>query len=246
MYCDFKNDGWTLLATFEQPEGFYTPSIPLATYNSFFSPETASGLWIHGNSHGQPLQEEPLQDGSWHFKSQNWNNYLHVNKTYQLRQKVFKGKGSNKYHVFDVAHNFTYTGYTDQNSAPDSIEYRAWRMTNRYVIEDTTGIPWDIKPEIVNFWLPFSSGATGNLFTACAGFSYDTGGCYKTVIAQRRFGDAGIIGSTADASDPGMSWAPHTNTENNFDIALAHQSAGIYGSSGAGIVLAYWIRGLSA
>ncbi len=247
MYCDFKNGGWTLLATFEQPEGFYTSSISADLYSSYFNPGDGdpTKLWINGNSQGQPLQEEPVANGSWHFKSQNWNSYLHVNKTYQLRQKVFKGNGTGKFHVFDVAHNFTYTGYTDQNRAPDSVMYRAWRMTNRYVIEDTTGIPWDVKPEIVNFWLPFTWAATGSYITGCYGFAYDTNGCNKWDSLQRRYGDAGIIGSTSDSSDPGLAWAPHTNMGLvNFDIVYTHQSTTVYGNSGAGIVLAYWIRGI--
>ncbi len=219
----------------------YASAMTQAMYNAYFGVSTASKLWINGNAESAPLSQEPLQDANVHVKSQNWMGVLTAGKVYQLRQRIFKGAGTNKWAIFDVAYNFTYYGFTAQDQTTVAAN-RALSLTNRLVLLDTTGISWNTPVETVLFWLPFSSAVTGNVYTACGSYALESTGCGMTTASIRRYGSAGIIGSAQDFNDPALSWAPHLNSDAGNDIAYCHQNTGVYGMSGDGMWLSYWVR----
>ena len=205
--------------------------------------------WIQGNAEARPLSPEPLVDGLFHIRSVSWDSVLMAGRNYQLRQRFFKGAAGSKTAVFDVLYSFTYQGFIVQDQGQATPGERAFVLTGRTVLTDTTGITWNTPVEQVLFWLPFSPSATGNLYTACGSFAIESSGCGAggATSASRRYGNSGIIGTTADSNDPAASWAPHFNLGAPFDIVYVHQASNIYGltgAPGAPIFLAYYISPL--
>ena len=191
-----------------------------------------------------------MVDGAWHIKSLNWDSVLVVGRSYMLRQRFFKGTGGSKTAVFDVAYSFTYNGYVLQDQSTLTSN-RVLILTNRRVFTDTTGIVWNTPKETVQFWLPFSSavGTSLPVFTACGAYSTGPDACGASSASSRRYGNAGIIGSSTDSNDPAGGWAPHMNAAGVFDIIVVHQAGGVYGSTSANspsapISLQYWISPL--
>ncbi len=233
-----------MLATFEQPAGQTVQNISQSFYDTYFGVASAASLWIKGNSEALPLSTDPMQDGQFHVKSHKWEDFLVSGRQYELRQRFYKGTGNAKTAVVDIAYTFTCSGYTTQDEAP--LADRGWVLTNRRVIADTTLIAWDTPVETVRFWLPFSRAVSGTLYTGCSAYEFDASACNKNLDFTRRFGNAGIIGATPDGTDPGASWAPHTNADPNtpLDLVYVHQGLSVYGATGHGMMLTYWIRPL--
>lgn len=234
VYCDMETDGggWTLMAKFSQHTSVV--SMSAATYSAYFD----DGLWIEGASEGSPLDTTGTYD-DFHVESLDWRKFLAPGAQYALRQRAYKGSGTD---VFDVAYDFTYGGFVVQNDTPESE--RSWSLTNRRVLTDETGIAWHTPIEAVHFWLPFRSiGVEGALYTACGSFDFSSSGCLHTTTTARRYGNAGIMGSSADSADPALAWMPHTNISSAYDILFAHGDASsTYGVSGDPMVGMYWIR----
>ena len=236
---------WKLLATFEQPVNKTVNHMSQKMYDEFFN--DGANIWIHGNSEGAPLSTTPLNDGEFHVKSHDWRALLCPGKSYRLRQQVFKT--ANKRQIFDVSYTFTYNGVTMQDQVTDPSKHasdRAWVLTDRVVLKDTTSIAWDANQGgVTRFWLPFGGGVAGMVYSACDAFSYENWSQkYKHV--RRRYGCCGIMGSRPNGHDGAFAWAPLTDGS-TFDIAFVHQASGVYGTSGGltgPVLLAYWIAEL--
>ena len=245
VYCEFSHGfSWTLLSAFEQPRGASMSDLTRREYRHF-SNDPINNIWIHRNAEF-PIPATPAQDGYFHVASHDWESFLQIGHKYKLRQQFFKTKKRNL--IFDVAYTFTYTGILMQDDAKNSVQYkndRAWVLTDRQVLEDTSGIQWDVKNETVRFWLPFSSSVVGRVYTGCLGFEFSSNGCTKSNGDSRRPGSAGIIGATADEGDPAASFAPHLDASHPYaDIVYVNQANHIYGAtsgSGGPIFLTYWI-----
>ena len=234
------------MASFEQPAGQSNSALPQAMYNAY---SLNVPLWIQGSAEARPLSPEPLVDGSFHIRSVSWDSVLMAGRNYQLRQRFFKGAGVSKTAIFDVAYTFTDQGFIMQDQGQATPGERAFVLTSRTVLTDTTGIAWNTPVEQVLFWLPFTTTATGNLYTACGSYLIEPTGCGAGGAGStaRRYGNAGIIGTTADGNDPAGSWAPHFNAAGTYDIVFVHQASNVYGQTGApgtGIYLAYYISPL--
>ena len=243
VYCDLATDGggWALLAKFSQAAAF--SSLPPETYAAYFG--SAGGeLWIEGTAERAPATPVPAYDplDPYRVESVDWREHLVPGHTYELRQRFFKNDGAAPADLaFDAKWTFTYNGYVTQDDALPESE-RAWKLTGRTVLSDDTGIAWDVDPDYQLFWLPFTSSVSGNLYTGCGGYAFDAGGCARATAANRRYGDAGIMGHAADAADPAGAWAPHTNTTLAYDVVYVHQANGLYGLTGAAMTLQYWVR----
>lgn len=248
MYCEFTSPAtsWTLLSTFEQPRGVSIAELNASVYNQYCA---HAPIWIQGNSEGLPLSPDPVGDGKFHIRSQDWRSILQIGRQYQLRQRFFKGLG--KTLVMDVAYTFRYNGYVLQDQTSNSFE-RIWPLSDRVVLFDSTGIPWDVKAETVSFFLPYTADVVGPVFNACDGFYHGVlpGNPACSVAAARLFGSAGIIGSQTDVNDAAGGWAPmFFNDYNGRDIVWVHQpptqNGAVYGStggSGGPIFLSYWVN----
>ncbi len=75
----------------------------------------------------------------------------------------------------------------------------------------------------MRFGLPMVPGVDSSVYTGCDGFQFGAAGCSLFDLAARRFGNAGIFGSSPDSLDPAASFAPNMNPGNNSDIVFAHQ-----------------------
>jgi len=237
-YCDLTTagGGWMLMAKFTQ----HVPvdQVPLATYQAYFG-ATGGDLWIEGEAMAVPTSPAYVDDAAFHFESVDWRQHLVTGGRYELRQEFFKATGADH---FDVRFRFTYNGHVTQGSAANEWQ-RAWQLLDRQVVTDTTGIDWDVDPSHALFWLPFKSTATGTLYTACGGYTFAAGGCYSSDPAQRRFGNAGVMGLGFDSDDPAGSWGPHMNTTSPHDIVYVHQASNtVYGKTGAKMALLFWVR----
>ncbi|TNF28381.1 MAG: hypothetical protein EP329_17975 [Deltaproteobacteria bacterium] len=240
VYCDMATDsgGWTLLAKFSQHQRI--DALALATYQAYFGP-TGGALWTTGNADARPTSPAPTYDG-YHLESVDWREHLVPGHTYELRQRFFKNDGAVAGdQTFDAVWTFTYNGFVTQDAATPESE-RAWHLSQRTVLTDDTGISWNPEPDYDLFWLPFSSNITGNMYSGCGGYAFDTGGCSRTTATYRRYGNAGIIGKTADLKDPAGAWAPHFNAAQIYDIVYTHQANTVYGVTGAPMTLQYWVR----
>ena len=246
MYCEFSHGyAWSLLSTFEQPRGSDMTDIATTEYHRFIMRKKVPLSWINGLSK-PPLSAAPAQDGYFNVRSHDWGKVLIVGQKYKLRQQFFKTKKRSL--IFDVAYTFTYNGVLHQDDVKSSADYkndRAWVLTDREVLQDKTGIDWDVQDETVRFWLPFSNDVIGRVYTGCAGFELSSLGCDKSIELRRRQGSAGIIGSTADEHDPAASFAPHFDALYvQRDIVYVHQANHVYGitgGKGGPIFLSYWI-----
>ncbi|TNF32421.1 MAG: hypothetical protein EP329_10250 [Deltaproteobacteria bacterium] len=237
-WCDLTTagGGWMLMAKFTQHTT--VDQVPLATYEAYFG-STGGDLWIEGQAMAVPTSTSYVDDNAFHFESVDWRDHLTTNGRYELRQEFFKATGADH---FDARFRFTYNGHVTQGSASNEWQ-RAWQLLDRQVIADTTGITWDVDASHELFWLPFKSTATGTLYTACGGYMFDTGGCYKSDPAQRRFGNAGVMGLAYDSNDPAGAWAPHLNANSTHDIVYVHQASTTkYGKTGQKMALLFWVR----
>ncbi|PKN54204.1 MAG: hypothetical protein CVU56_27795 [Deltaproteobacteria bacterium HGW-Deltaproteobacteria-14] len=241
-YCDQTTTvggvtgGWMLMAKFSQHQSIDGLSSTL--YDQYFG-AAGGALWIEGNAMAVPTSTTLLED-NYHVESVAWADYLATGHRYELRQNFFKPAGAA---TFDAAFRFTYNGATTQDgTTPEWL--RAWQLLDRRVISDTTGIPWNVETDYHRFWLPFSSAATGNLYTGCASYGFEATGCGKDDVSgnARRYGNAGVIGHASDNNDPAAAWAPHMNRSSTYDVVFVHQAAATYGVTGAKMALLYWIR----
>ncbi|TNF24887.1 MAG: hypothetical protein EP329_24170 [Deltaproteobacteria bacterium] len=238
FYCDMDpahdGGGWMLMAKFTQNQGI--DGLPQTTYDAYFK----NALWIEGASDGTPTTPEPDYLASYVIESADWADYLVTGKHYRLRQQLFKGTWASPAAELDVHYGFDYNGYTTQ--APTTPEAsRVWPLDDRQELVNTTGITWDTSDDQL-FWLPFGGDATGNLYSGCGGYEFGPSGCGMTVPEARRYGDAGIIGTSTVGGDPAASWMPHTYSTGTHDLAYVHQANTVYGVTGAQMAGLYWIR----
>ncbi len=147
--------------------------------------------------------------------------------------------------MFDVAYGYSYNGYTDQNSAA-ATSNRAWTLTGRRVLMDTTGISWHTPVETVRFWLPFRTGISGDIYAGCASYYLGPASsiCAGAVTLGSVYGTAGIIGAASDALDPAGSWGPLVvnGSATPYDLVVVQQALATYGHSGAQMALLYYVR----
>ena len=157
-----------------------------------------------------------------------------------MRQNFYK---NNRDLEVDIAYTFTYNGYVDQSAS--NTDHRVWVLDDRNVLTDSSGINWDAPyNETTLFWLPLNSNYTDAVYTACWGYDFSEYGCGASSNQDnRRWGNAGIMGTDSDYTDPAASWAPATNkTSSTYDLVFTHQAKSIYGLTGDPMVLMYWVR----
>ena len=231
-----------MAASFQQPQGKSMWDLSVANYNEF---AREPPIWINGHAQGLPRNTTINDDGAFHIDSPDWAALMVAGLTYEIRQQIINFvSGAEK--IVDVAYTFTYNGFVTQNQSPELAD-RAWILTNRTVLQDTSGVAWDVKEETVRFWLPYTSGVTGFVYVAYEGFA--TTANLQCDDTGRGCGSAGIIGEAADGMDPAASWAPHFNTGNAFDIAFVHQLQNSFaaltqakGVKTGPMTLHYWLR----
>ena len=85
----------------------------------------------------------------------------------------------------------------------------------------------------MRFWLPFSSGISGNIYTGCGGYEFANAStaCGISNPATRRYGNAGVIGATTDALDVAFAWFPHTATGSGADIVVTTRDGVVHNVS---------------
>ena len=251
VWCDQTTDGggWMLMAKFSQHISI--DNLDQATYDAYFGSSHVNGYktWIQGEAQGTPLSPDPRYDG-FVVESHDWSNFPGISVGNQgiveLRQQFFKRSREQE---FDVTFE-SKGGTVDHAALPqnDIVNkwFRAWWLGGRRVLKDDTGITWDTANDWFRFWLPIDgsgdSWASDNFITGCAGFSLDPFACGIVTPANRRYGNAGIIGSYADYQDPAAAWAPHLNAAATSDIVYVHQAHTQYGESGDPMTLLYWLR----
>ncbi len=243
VYCDLQSGGggWSLMSQFGQHKAVI--HLTQARYEKSF---VTAPIWIQGNAESKPMAPGVASD-DYTIQSHDWRKLMHSQGAFLLRQEaqvMISGKSGPS---FDVAYRFRYNGRVLQDGAP--VSERVWKLADRQVLKDASGIEWDVADGPARFWLPFTIAAAGeSVFTACFGAQLGAAceGNLDTILnVTRRFGNCGIIGQKSDSTDPALSWAPHLNgQQNSLDIAWQHQASGAFHSTGQPIALRYWTRGL--
>jgi hypothetical protein len=135
---------------------------------------------------------------------------------------------SHRAQVYDSSWEFTHNGYISQNDAPDGLMHRTWKLRGQRTCVDATNVTWDNDKETVaHFWLPFKPGATGSIVTGCRGLEIAPGACWKDSPKNRRWGNAGIVGTSADSDDPAPAWAPHLKSTPGQKLLFVHQGLNV-------------------
>eukprot|EP01013_Petalomonas_cantuscygni_P042615 TRINITY_DN7697_c0_g1_i1.p1 TRINITY_DN7697_c0_g1~~TRINITY_DN7697_c0_g1_i1.p1 ORF type:complete len:377 (-),score=35.42 TRINITY_DN7697_c0_g1_i1:261-1391(-) len=267
VYCDFNSGsaGWALVSRFVFAD--YASDVSTALYLT----RCVAASWIKGSADDNDYDyssdtsnpastdipapmTDALDTSTDRIESHDWRDFLVTGQSYWLRQTFFNGT---REVMFDVAFKFTYNGVVLQNDVPNQPHNQAWTLTNRTVLNDTTGITWDVSnDETFLFWLPFRPGFVGAVWSGCYGRSYTTSACFlKPVTVRRRYGSAGIIGAVKDANDPAAAWAPRFGpfgedvSESHASPVFIHQVNGtgngfdeFSSSAWGGVTLLYYLR----
>ena len=164
-------------------------------------------------------------------------------QVYEIRQQIVNHV-SNTEKKIDVSYQFTYNGHVTEKEIP-TLENRAWVLTNRKVLHDTSGVVSDVNDETVRFWLPYTSGVTGTVYSGRS--AYTTTSNQPWDDANRYCGCAGIFGATEDYNDPAAAWAPMFYAGDPYDMAFVHQApttfvGKTYNQQTGATTLRYWLR----
>eukprot|EP00033_Pygsuia_biforma_P001263 GCRY01001429.1.p1 GENE.GCRY01001429.1~~GCRY01001429.1.p1 ORF type:complete len:385 (+),score=42.32 GCRY01001429.1:123-1277(+) len=236
VYCDMETDGggWALLSKFDQNEGT-TSGISSEYYETYLE----NGGWIRGLLPDTPLSpsNEAGADDMF-FASHDWAKFLQKGRKYQIRQRALNEAQNME---FDFCFTFTYPGFLLQDDAPTPPE-RAWVLSNRTVLSDTTGQAW-ITSGSMYFWPPFTPSATdtGPVYSGCGSFEYSERGCGQEEERSRRNGCAGII-TPNTSSEAALPFMPHFYAGRPLDILFCHVIPDVFGNSHQKLQGTYWLR----